>query len=111
MSKGMFKTQLSMNILFCCTLNIRQNVQSDRARVKIFLVPFLGQYEDQSSLSAVVLTHSQSHLKKLFFGALRVRKQQEAADPSLARRRPATSVFAWDAIKDRMAEALKRERE
>ncbi|KAJ6493137.1 hypothetical protein C8R45DRAFT_1136097 [Mycena sanguinolenta] len=41
-----------------------------------------------------------SQLKKLFFGALRIRKEQDAADPSLARRRPATS----------MDEALERER-
>ncbi|KAJ7686094.1 hypothetical protein B0H17DRAFT_1304922 [Mycena rosella] len=34
---------------------------------------------------------AQSHLKKLFFGALRIRKEQDAADPSLARDRPAVT--------------------
>ncbi|GLB44253.1 hypothetical protein LshimejAT787_1601830 [Lyophyllum shimeji] len=51
-----------------------------------------------------------SQLKKMFFGALRIRKEQDAADPSLARRRPATSVIVWDAIKNRMDEACERVR-
>lgn len=51
---------------------------------------------------------SQSHLKKLFFGALRIRKEQDAANPLLARKRPATTVIVWDAIKNRMDEALER---
>ncbi|KAJ7084783.1 hypothetical protein B0H15DRAFT_380554 [Mycena belliarum] len=51
-----------------------------------------------------------SHLKKLFFGALRIRKEQDAADPGLAKRRPATSVITYDSIKTRMDEALERER-
>ncbi|KAJ7501390.1 hypothetical protein B0H11DRAFT_1713632, partial [Mycena galericulata] len=51
-----------------------------------------------------------SHLKKLFFGALRIRKEQDAADPSLALKRPAVSVFVYDAIKCRMDEALERVR-
>ncbi|KAJ7771090.1 hypothetical protein DFH07DRAFT_953710 [Mycena maculata] len=33
-----------------------------------------------------------SQLKKLFFGALRIRKEQDAANPALVQRRPATSV-------------------
>jgi hypothetical protein len=52
-----------------------------------------------------------SHIKKLYFGALRIRKEQEADDPTLARRRPATSVHVWDALKGRMNEALRRVRE
>ncbi|KAJ7629821.1 hypothetical protein B0H17DRAFT_1164275 [Mycena rosella] len=51
-----------------------------------------------------------SHLKKLFFGALRIRKEQDAGDPSLAHRRPASSVIAYDSIKTRMDEALVHER-
>ncbi|KAJ7936473.1 hypothetical protein B0H13DRAFT_1946706 [Mycena leptocephala] len=51
-----------------------------------------------------------SHLKKLFFGALRIRKEQDAADPALAKKRPATSVIVYDSIKTRMDEALERER-
>ncbi|KAF8209033.1 hypothetical protein K438DRAFT_2012373 [Mycena galopus ATCC 62051] len=50
-----------------------------------------------------------SQLKKLFFGALRIRKEQDANDPSLARRCPATSVIVYDSIKTRMDEALERE--
>ncbi|KAF9078501.1 hypothetical protein BDP27DRAFT_1309680 [Rhodocollybia butyracea] len=50
-----------------------------------------------------------AQLKKQYFGALRIRKQQEAADPSLKTKRPATSVIVWDAIKNRMDEALNRE--
>ncbi|KAJ7736388.1 hypothetical protein B0H14DRAFT_3612750, partial [Mycena olivaceomarginata] len=46
----------------------------------------------------------------LFFGVLRIRKEQDAADPSLAKKRPATSVIVYDSIKTRMDEALERER-
>ncbi|KAJ7906164.1 hypothetical protein B0H13DRAFT_2021438 [Mycena leptocephala] len=46
--------------------------------------------------------------KKLFFGALRIRKEQDAANPALASKRPAVSVFVYDAIKCRMDESLKR---
>jgi hypothetical protein len=46
----------------------------------------------------------------LFFGALRIRKEQDAADPALAKKRPATSVIVYDSIKTRMDEALERER-
>jgi hypothetical protein len=49
-------------------------------------------------------------LKKLFFGALRIRKVQDAANPSLALAWPAVSVFVYDAIKNRMDEALQRVR-
>ncbi|KAH9476570.1 hypothetical protein JR316_0010486 [Psilocybe cubensis] len=52
-----------------------------------------------------------SHIKKLYFGALRIRKEQEAKDPSLSQRRPATNVHVWDALKGRMNEALRRARE
>ncbi|KAJ7046156.1 hypothetical protein C8F04DRAFT_938937 [Mycena alexandri] len=51
-----------------------------------------------------------SQLKKLFFGALRIRKEQDANLPTLARTRPATSVIVYDSIKTRMDEALTRER-
>ncbi|KAJ7772823.1 hypothetical protein B0H14DRAFT_3589285 [Mycena olivaceomarginata] len=46
----------------------------------------------------------------LFFGVLRIRKEQDAADPSLAKKRPATFVIVYDSIKTRMDEALERER-
>ncbi|KAJ7202449.1 hypothetical protein C8J57DRAFT_1622921 [Mycena rebaudengoi] len=51
-----------------------------------------------------------SQLKKMFFGALRIRKEQDARDPDLARNRPATTVVVYDAIKTRMDEALERVR-
>lgn len=54
---------------------------------------------------------SQSQLKKLFFGVSRIRKEQDACDFSLKDRRPVTSVIVWDAIKNRMDEALERVRE
>ncbi|KAJ6542561.1 hypothetical protein B0H19DRAFT_1267814 [Mycena capillaripes] len=50
-----------------------------------------------------------SQLQKLFFGALRIRKEQDAADPSLAKKCPATSVIVYDSIKTRMDEALEWE--
>ncbi|PPQ74282.1 hypothetical protein CVT24_001198 [Panaeolus cyanescens] len=52
-----------------------------------------------------------SHIKKLYFGALRIRKEQDANDPSLASTRPATSVHVWDSLKGRMNEALQRVRD
>ncbi|KAH9478129.1 hypothetical protein JR316_0008582 [Psilocybe cubensis] len=52
-----------------------------------------------------------SHIKKLYFGALRIRKEQEARDPSLSQRCPATNVHVWDALKGRMNEALRWARE
>ncbi|KAJ7743063.1 hypothetical protein B0H14DRAFT_3607425 [Mycena olivaceomarginata] len=51
-----------------------------------------------------------SQLKKLFFGVLRIRKPQDAADPGLALRRPATTFIVWEALKNRMDEALQRVR-
>ncbi len=41
---------------------------------------------------------------------MRVRKLQDAQDPSLAKRRPATNVLVYDAIKDHMDAALTRSR-
>ena len=52
----------------------------------------------------------QSHIKKLYFGALRIRKQQDTEDPTLRQQRPATSIHVWDALKGRMNEALNRVR-
>ncbi|KAJ7824389.1 hypothetical protein B0H14DRAFT_3874888 [Mycena olivaceomarginata] len=51
-----------------------------------------------------------SQLKKLFFGALRIRKPQDAVDPTLAQKRPAATFIVWEAIKNRMDEALERAR-
>jgi len=53
----------------------------------------------------------QSQIKKEFFGALRIRKQQEAHDSSLAATRPATTLHVYDAVKTRMDEALRDARE
>ncbi|KAJ7765375.1 hypothetical protein DFH07DRAFT_955627 [Mycena maculata] len=50
-----------------------------------------------------------SQLKKLFFGALRLCKEQDAANPALVQRRLATSVIVYDSIKCCMDEALERE--
>ncbi|TFY55593.1 hypothetical protein EVJ58_g8149 [Rhodofomes roseus] len=47
-----------------------------------------------------------SQIKKEFFGALRIRKVQDAADPTLATRRPAATVHVYDLVKARMNEAL-----
>ncbi|KAJ7221670.1 hypothetical protein GGX14DRAFT_333046, partial [Mycena pura] len=51
-----------------------------------------------------------SQMKKQFFGALHVRKEQEAADPTLPRRRPGVTVHVWDLLKARMDAALQRVR-
>ncbi|KAJ3752657.1 hypothetical protein EV360DRAFT_75166 [Lentinula raphanica] len=51
-----------------------------------------------------------SQQKKLFFAALRIRKEQEAVDPTLRTKRPATSVTVWDLLKLRMDMALHRAR-
>ncbi|KAF5370507.1 hypothetical protein D9615_010341 [Tricholomella constricta] len=48
-----------------------------------------------------------SQIKKEFFGALRIRKVQDARDPTLATRRPATSVYVYDFLKTIMDQALK----
>ena len=53
----------------------------------------------------------QSHIKKLYFGALRIRKEQEAHNPSIKTERPAVTIHVWDSLKGRMNEALLRERE
>ncbi|KAI0352134.1 hypothetical protein OH77DRAFT_1523594 [Trametes cingulata] len=45
---------------------------------------------------------------KEFFGALRIRKVQDAQDPGLAEKRPATTVRVYDLVKARMDEALRR---
>ncbi|KAJ3717335.1 hypothetical protein C8R42DRAFT_644596 [Lentinula raphanica] len=47
-----------------------------------------------------------SQQKKLFFAALRIRKEQEAVDPTLRIKRPATSVTVWDLLKSHMDMAL-----
>ncbi|EDR01578.1 uncharacterized protein LACBIDRAFT_310608 [Laccaria bicolor S238N-H82] len=52
-----------------------------------------------------------SQIKKEFFGALRIRKVQDARDPTLAIKRPATTVHVYDAVKTRMDEALQNARE
>ncbi|PPQ79199.1 hypothetical protein CVT24_012739, partial [Panaeolus cyanescens] len=52
-----------------------------------------------------------SQIKKLYFGALRIRKEQEANDPTLATTRPVTSIRVWDSVKGRMNEALQRVRD
>ncbi|KAF8219526.1 hypothetical protein L208DRAFT_1382990 [Tricholoma matsutake] len=52
----------------------------------------------------------ESQLKKLFFGALRIHKERDAENPSLAHKCPVTSVIVWDAIKNWMDEALERVR-
>ncbi|KAJ7125542.1 hypothetical protein C8R43DRAFT_1240832 [Mycena crocata] len=51
-----------------------------------------------------------SQLKKLFFGALRHRKTQEAADPTLKTTRPCATVVVYDDVKTRMDLACQRER-
>ncbi|EDR15296.1 uncharacterized protein LACBIDRAFT_320988 [Laccaria bicolor S238N-H82] len=52
-----------------------------------------------------------SQIKKEFFGALRIRKVQDARDPTLAIKRPATTAHVYDAVKTRMDEALQNARE
>jgi hypothetical protein len=59
----------------------------------------------------LLLTESQSQIKKGFYGALRIRKQQDAANPLLASTRPAATVYVWDLVKTRMREAIVRHRQ
>ncbi|KAF4613240.1 hypothetical protein D9613_010772 [Agrocybe pediades] len=51
-----------------------------------------------------------SQIKKLFFGALRIRKVQDAEDPKLHHTRPATTIHVWDSLKNRLNEAIERDR-
>jgi hypothetical protein len=53
-----------------------------------------------------MLTSVQSQIKKGFFGALRIRKQQEAQDPTLASKWPATTVHVYNTVKTCMTEVL-----
>ncbi|KDR71016.1 hypothetical protein GALMADRAFT_214050 [Galerina marginata CBS 339.88] len=48
-----------------------------------------------------------SQIKKEFFGALGIRKVQDAKDPTLALKRPAMTVHVYDAVKTGMDEALR----
>lgn len=57
------------------------------------------------------LTGLQSQIKKGFYGALRICKQQDAADTSLPNTRPAATVYVWDLVKTRMREAIVRHRQ
>ncbi|KIM75214.1 hypothetical protein PILCRDRAFT_49321, partial [Piloderma croceum F 1598] len=52
-----------------------------------------------------------SQIKKGFYGALRIRKQQDAANALLASTRPAATVYVWDLVKTRMREAIVRHRQ
>ncbi|KAJ7252582.1 hypothetical protein C8J57DRAFT_1351069 [Mycena rebaudengoi] len=49
-----------------------------------------------------------SQIKKMFFGALRIRKTQEATNPKLRLTRPCATVLVYDETKTRMDEALER---
>jgi hypothetical protein len=46
----------------------------------------------------------------MFFGVLHICKVQHARDPSLAIKRPATTVYVYDEVKTCMDEALQRAR-
>ncbi|KAJ7604786.1 hypothetical protein DFH06DRAFT_1275671 [Mycena polygramma] len=46
-----------------------------------------------------------SQIKKFFFGALRIRKTQEAVNPNLKTQRPCATVLVYDETKTRMDEA------
>lgn len=63
------------------------------------------------SSSLIPPVSSQSQIKKGFYGALRIRKQQDAENPSLAAKRPASTVYVWDLVKTRMREAIVRHRQ
>ncbi len=58
----------------------------------------------------MAITVLQSQIKKEFFGALRIRKVQDARDPKLTTRRLSTTVYVYDAVKTRMDEALQNAR-
>jgi hypothetical protein len=64
-----------------------------------------------SPYCSLQLTESQSQIKKGFYGALRIRKQQDAANALLASTRPAATVYVWDLVKTRMREAIVRHRQ
>ncbi|KAJ7232353.1 hypothetical protein C8J57DRAFT_1383741 [Mycena rebaudengoi] len=49
-----------------------------------------------------------SQIKKMFFGALRIRKTQEDTNPKLKLTRPCATVLVYDETKTRMDEALER---
>ncbi|KAJ7439525.1 hypothetical protein B0H11DRAFT_2355825 [Mycena galericulata] len=75
----------------------RTDVKTIFHRAKKHNNPEAGVVQDVAPQKAVVLR------------ALRIRKEQDAAVPSLAKRRPAASVIVYDSIKTRMDEALERE--
>ncbi|KAJ3491746.1 hypothetical protein NLJ89_g11307 [Agrocybe chaxingu] len=52
-----------------------------------------------------------SQIKKEFFGALRIRKMQDARDPSFSTCRPVTTVHVYDALKTCVDKALSDARE
>lgn len=52
----------------------------------------------------------QSQIKKMFFGVLRIRKTQEAADPTLKTNRIAVTNIVYDFVKTKMSLAMKRVR-
>lgn len=64
----------------------------------------------RSRLQCVVLNLFQSQIKKLYFGALRIRKEQEANDPTLVNSRPPVTVHVHDALRGRLNEARTRNR-
>ncbi|KAF8530712.1 hypothetical protein JB92DRAFT_3106142 [Gautieria morchelliformis] len=51
-----------------------------------------------------------SQIKKMFVSVLRICKVQHARDPTLATKCPAATVIVYDAVKNRMDEALERAR-
>ncbi|KAG6848797.1 hypothetical protein H0H93_013955 [Arthromyces matolae] len=62
--------------------------------------------EDIPETRIGALIEFKSQIKKEFFGVLRIRSEQEAADPTLATTRPGATVYVYRLAKTRMDEAL-----
>lgn len=107
---AMSRTALLMSILCCSSSNSVRNGPSEHAKVPTSPGHLLEQSVSFDDCFCLCSPFQQSHLKKMFFGALRIRKEQDAHDRRLAQRRPPTSVIVWDAIKNRMDESLERVR-
>jgi hypothetical protein len=109
-----FGMTLSMST-HCCFLSISVlddasgTVEGSTYRI-LESVQYVSHYFfSQNSYTAIIVLQSQ--IKKEFFGALRIRKVQDAQDPTLTTKRPSTTVHVYDAVKTRMDEALQNARE
>lgn len=86
-----------------------QSETGEREEIPGTLIGAVSPTAHTCSISLLIHTFPfQSQMKKIFFRVLRIRKVQDAQDPTLATSRPATSVVVYGAVKTRMDEALER---